>query len=217
MTQASALLGAALLTIAARPASAAVHDYVLTLPNQDGVLLGTPFAAETVVYTVRADTATLTPYPVLANWPAAGPGKCLTATTATVQVGALPAVALTGSVLYCSADGGTLTGVYFNGENSWNHHLDAGPLDLMLPGSTAGPGLDHNLATAYAIPVAGGTLTVSTDSSSGFTATAAVVAVAPAAVPTLTEWGMILLGMMLAGGAALHIHHGQIRRQGLKV
>lgn len=33
---------------------------------------------------------------------------------------------------------------------------------------------------------------------------------APAAVPTLTEWAMILLGGLLAGGAALHLHR---RRQ----
>jgi hypothetical protein len=33
---------------------------------------------------------------------------------------------------------------------------------------------------------------------------------APAAVPTLSEWAMILLGAMLAGGAALHLHR---RRQ----
>lgn len=32
---------------------------------------------------------------------------------------------------------------------------------------------------------------------------------APAAVPTLSEWAMILLGMILVGGAALHIHRRQ--------
>lgn len=32
-----------------------------------------------------------------------------------------------------------------------------------------------------------------------------VVAAAPAAVPTLSEWAMILLGLTLAGGAALHL------------
>lgn len=34
-----------------------------------------------------------------------------------------------------------------------------------------------------------------------------VVAAAPAAVPTLTEWAMILFGALLAGGAALHLQH----------
>lgn len=29
--------------------------------------------------------------------------------------------------------------------------------------------------------------------------------VAPEPVPTLTEWGMILLAVLLAGGAALHL------------
>lgn len=211
-THVSALVGAALLAFAASPTNAAVNDYVLTLPNQDGVLLGVPFAAETIVYTVRADTATLTPYPLLANWAPAGPGKCVTAISATVQVGALAPVALTDSILFCSADGGTLTGVYFNSENGWNHHLDAGPIDLTVAGSTAGPGIDHNLAVAYAIPVTGGALTVSTDNTSGLTATAAIVAVAmPAVVPTLTEWAMILFGLILAGGAALHLHQRPIR------
>jgi YVTN family beta-propeller protein len=31
-------------------------------------------------------------------------------------------------------------------------------------------------------------------------------ALAPAAVPTMTEWAMILLGVVLAGGAALTLH-----------
>lgn len=33
-----------------------------------------------------------------------------------------------------------------------------------------------------------------------------ISSIAPAAIPTMTEWAMILLGMMLAGGAALTIH-----------
>ncbi|MCO8031218.1 IPTL-CTERM sorting domain-containing protein [Brevundimonas diminuta] len=42
------------------------------------------------------------------------------------------------------------------------------------------------------------------------TATATVGSVTPAPVPTLTEWAMILLGVLLAGGAALTLHR---RRQ----
>jgi len=36
------------------------------------------------------------------------------------------------------------------------------------------------------------------------------VAAAPASIPTLSEWAMILLGVALAGGAALTLHR---RRQ----
>ncbi|HEY4585068.1 MAG TPA: hypothetical protein VIG84_01610 [Brevundimonas sp.] len=35
------------------------------------------------------------------------------------------------------------------------------------------------------------------------------IVVAPAAVPTLTEWAMILLGSLPAGGAALHLHRSR--------
>jgi len=37
------------------------------------------------------------------------------------------------------------------------------------------------------------------------TATLTVGGVAPAPVPTLTEWAMILLGALLAGGAVLQL------------
>lgn len=37
-----------------------------------------------------------------------------------------------------------------------------------------------------------------------------IVGVAPAAVPTLSEWAMILFGLMLAGGAALYIQRRQM-------
>lgn len=72
-TQISSLLSAVVLSMSSTPVNAAVNDYVLTLPNQNGAFLGTPFTGETVVCTVRADTATLTSYPVLAIWPAAEP------------------------------------------------------------------------------------------------------------------------------------------------
>lgn len=50
----------------------------------------------------------------------------------------------------------------------------------------------------------------SQDSSSDLAFTVTQVAATPAAVPTMTEWAMILFGMILAGGAALYI---QRRRQ----
>ncbi|MGU3456642.1 IPTL-CTERM sorting domain-containing protein [Brevundimonas sp. M1A4_2e] len=36
-----------------------------------------------------------------------------------------------------------------------------------------------------------------------------IIVGAPAAVPTLTEWALILFGSLLAGGAALHLHRGR--------
>ncbi|WP_426039366.1 IPTL-CTERM sorting domain-containing protein [Brevundimonas sp. DC300-4] len=75
---------------------------------------------------------------------------------------------------------------------------------------------------------AGGTLTINTGAGAGglYTCLGACtsgtltagrhitagtfVGVAPAAVPTLSEWAMILFGLMLAGGAALYIQRRQI-------
>jgi len=199
-----AALGALALATIAGAASAAENNYVLTLPNQSGTIVGTPFTNETVIYTIRADTATLTSYPQIANFPLSG--KCVTASSGSVQIGTDLPVALTGSNLFCTADAGTLTGVYFTGANGWNHHLDSGVLDLSTPGSSVGPGPDHNLAIPYAIPITGGTLSITSDNSSGNTATAAVVAVAvPTAIPTLSEWAMIVFGFVLAGSTALFV------------
>lgn len=202
----SALVGAFVLTLGGGGvAHAAIHDYVLTAPNQSGTLLGTPFANETVIYTVRADTATLTAYPSIALFPVAGPGKCVTGTAATVQVGAGAPIAITEPTLFCSADAGGLAGIYFVDQNGPNHHVDTGILDLTTPGAV-GPGVNHNLSTFYAVAITGGAFTDSTDGSSGNTTTAQVIAVAaPATVPTLTEWAMMLMGLVLAGGAAVII------------
>lgn len=52
------------------------------------------------------------------------------------------------------------------------------------------------------------------DSSSRFTGgatptTPVLVSYTPPPIPTLSEWAMILLGLLLAGAAALRLHHGQ--------
>jgi uncharacterized repeat protein (TIGR01451 family) len=73
----------------------------------------------------------------------------------------------------------------------------------------------QTLLSSSATGTVSNTVTVSSDTpdpslgNNSATDTDSIV-VAPAAVPTLTEWAMILLGSLLAGGAALLLHR---RRQ----
>ncbi len=72
----------------------------------------------------------------------------------------------------------------------------------------------HNMTCDAVGTAPSGTTDACTSNSAGTDTTSATAAtintltaatVAPAPVPTLSEWAMILLGLMLAGGAALHI------------
>jgi hypothetical protein len=80
--------------------------------------------------------------------------------------------------------------------NVYSFAFDASTLRAANPGSYAG-GVVFNNGTAL-INFADLTFEV------------VQVAAAPAPVPTLSEWAMILLGLMLAGGAALFIQRRRL-------
>lgn len=152
-------------------------------------------------------------------------GKCVLAASATITVTGVPTQTIASPVHVCATVSGERAGFY----------TSAGGVDMMMGSPSAYViDLDQDTSINYVPsdvrPGAGTpTLAISAEAPGGgnvlFThayathqsfpntvASSFVVDVGaappppPATVPTLSEWAMILLGLLLAGGAALHLN-----------
>lgn len=196
------LVTALILAASASAASAAPLIYTYEIDNQSGTLVGTPFAAATVTIQVVAESTTLSAQTVFGLG-----GQCVTGSSGTVAVNGGAPVAITQQLYVCQANSGNYLGVYPDLGTLTASHFDL-PIvgvDLAVPGGPypAPAAQAHN---GISLTVTGGTYVFGpsyTNTAASFFSIAP--AVAPTTVPTMTEWAMILFGLILAGGAAMMI------------
>lgn len=176
----------------------------------------------TVTLVGQADTNDLVATANVHGWP----GKCVLTTSATITVTGIPTQTIATPVYVCATNSGERAGFY----------TSAGSTDSMMSSPSAYViDLDQNTSINYAPAdiqpgVGRPTLAVSAEAPGGgdvvfnylyatnqyfpnTVASSFVVSLGggpppppPATVPTLSEWAMILLGLLLAGGAALHLN-----------
>lgn len=204
------------LVIGAPAAAFAVPvTYTQSITNvQGGRLAGATIpTGSTVTISANADTANIT-----AGTAAGAAGSCVLTTSPTVRVGAGTAVAITQPIYACVRTNGSYAGFYTtNSSNSLTQGLSVAYLPTSFSLNTlstltygAGDIHTHNEFTGYGagvgfVSVTGGDYAANAEVSNTSASTLTAAAAAAPAIPTMTEWAMILFGMILAGGAALYL------------
>lgn len=183
MTRLAGLFAAALFSLAATTAAAQSADLAVTI--SDGTATTTPGSNSTYAITILNG----------------GPDAATNLTLSNSLPGSLSFVALApspGWVCVTPAVGASgvisCTATAMASGQTISFHVTT----QLAPGTAPGSTISNTafLSSATADPNPGNNFATDTNT---------VVAVPPAAVPTMTEWAMILFAALLAGGAGLHL------------
>ena len=211
-----AAAGAAALFFAlSSTAQAAPVTYTQVITNaQGGTLAGAAIpVGATVTLTANGETTAITAGIVYGL-----PGSCVLTTSPTVQVNAGPQVAITQPIYACSRSDGSYAGFWTaNFPTSDSEFLSVAYTPTAFSLSTpsvinyvAGEIHSHQFLYGANVTVTGGVFVLNSENTNGAGSSLTTAAAAPpATVPTLSEWAMILFGVILAGGAALHVQRRQ--------
>ena len=214
-TLAAAAGAAAFFVALSGAAQAAPVTYTQVITNaQGGRLAGAAIpAGATVTITANADTTN-----IAAGTATSGAGSCVLTSSPTVKVNAGAAIAITQPIYACTRTDGSYAGFYtVNNSTALTQGLSvaytATTISLSTP-SVINYGANtihtHNELTGYGagfgvVTVTGGDYVLNSEVSNAAGSSFTTASAAPAPVPTLSEWAMILLGVVLAGGAAMLI------------
>lgn len=214
--------GAALLCLSiATAAQAAPVTYTQVITNaQGGRLAGAAIpVGATVTLRANAETTAITAGTVYG-----APGSCVLTTSPTVQVNAGPQVAITQPIYACARSDGSFAGFWTANnpttDTQWlTVAYTATAFSLSAPSVinyAANTLHSHNEYVGYpagtgAVTVTGGDYAINSEVSNtaGSSLTTAAAA-PPATIPTLSEWAMILMGLLLAGAALVTIQRKRL-------
>lgn len=207
-----AAAGAAALFFAlSSAAQAAPVTYTQVITNaQGGTLAGAAIpVGATVTITANGETTAITAGTVYGQ-----PGSCVLTTLPRVQVNAGPQVAITQPIYVCARTDGSFAGFW----TANNPTLDSQWLSVAYSAtafSLSTPSVinyiantihSHQMFFGGNVTVTGGDYVINSEATNGAGSSLTTAAAAPpATVPTLSEWAMILFGVILAGGAALYV------------
>ncbi|WP_428151819.1 IPTL-CTERM sorting domain-containing protein [Brevundimonas sp.] len=214
------------LCAAATPVLASPATYTMVVDGAAGSINGTAFSARVVTLTINADTTAVTTQTMTGD----ANSRCVTGPGTVSVAGVASGTFVSGEAYFCTQVDGETSGFYTslaqigsnpvhggaNGDNTTGR-LTGAP--FAAPGVTLidnfGPvsylaNTHHSHGArgslqADILLVGGGRYAATAPEASGSTtaSTLTVTVMAVNAVPTLSEWAMILFGTLLAGAAAL--------------